>query len=70
MLLRGGTVIDVDGERAADVRVGVGGRIAEVGPSLPAGPREAVTDCAGMLVVPGGVDVHTHLHLPVGSVRV
>ena len=70
MLLRGGTVIDVDGRRAADVRVGDDGRIVSTGPSLGAVPGEAVVECAGKLVVPGGVDVHTHFHLPVGSVRV
>ena len=36
MLIRGGTVVDVDGERAADVRIGDDGRVAEVGPSLAA----------------------------------
>jgi dihydroorotase-like cyclic amidohydrolase len=35
VLLRGGTVVDVDGERPADVLVGVDGRIAAVG----AGPE-------------------------------
>ncbi|MEY2464507.1 MAG: dihydropyrimidinase [Acidimicrobiaceae bacterium] len=70
MLLRGGTVIDVDGERRADVRIGRDGRIAETGPALVEGSGEEVLDCAGTLVVPGGVDVHTHLHLPVGQVRV
>ena len=29
-----------------------------------------VHDAAGKLVVPGGVDVHTHMQLPVGAVRV
>jgi dihydropyrimidinase len=70
VLLRGGTVLDVDGRRPADVRVGRDGRIAEVGEALEPVEGEAVEEVAGRLVVPGGVDAHTHLHLPVGSVRV
>ncbi|HLY81652.1 MAG TPA: dihydropyrimidinase, partial [Acidimicrobiales bacterium] len=70
MLLSGGTVIDVDGTRRADVRVGAGGRIEHTGEGLVPSEGEEVVDCAGQLVVPGGVDVHTHFHLPVGSVRV
>ncbi len=65
MILRGGTVVDVDGERIADVVIGRDGRIA----STP-GDGDDVVDCSGQLVVPGGIDVHTHLHLPVGNVRV
>jgi len=70
VLLTGGIVLDVDGERAASVRIGRDGRIAAVGDDLVAEPGEAVVDCSGRLVVPGGIDVHTHLHLPVGQVRV
>ena len=70
MLLTGGIVIDVDGERAADVRIGRDGRIAAVGPDLAREPGEPTLDCTDRLVIPGGVDVHTHLHLPVGAVRV
>ncbi len=44
MLLYGGTVIDVDGERAADVRVGRDGRIASVGPTLAPEPGEPTVD--------------------------
>jgi dihydropyrimidinase len=69
VLLRGGTLVDVDGTRPADLRVGRDGRIAETGPDLVAGPGETVVGCRGMLVVPGGVDVHTHFRLPVGAVR-
>jgi dihydropyrimidinase len=69
MLLAGGTVIDVDGRRGADVRV-TGGRIVEVAAGLAAHAGEEVVDCTGRLVVPGGIDVHTHFHLPVGAVRV
>ena len=70
MLLYGGTVIDVDGERAAAVRVGRDGRVAAIGADLTPDPGETTVDCTGRLVIPGGVDVHTHMHLPVGQVRV
>jgi dihydropyrimidinase len=70
VLLRGGTVLDVDGERASDVRIGTDGRITENAPALAPASGETVIECAHRLIVPGGVDVHTHLHLPVGSVRV
>jgi len=70
VLLRGGTVLDVDGERRADLRVGRDGRIAAIAATLAPEPGEDVVECAGRLLVPGGVDVHTHLHLPVGEIRV
>jgi len=38
VLVAGGTVIDVDGERPADVRVGRDGRITAVGPALAPEP--------------------------------
>jgi dihydroorotase-like cyclic amidohydrolase len=58
VLLRGGTVLDIDGERVADVLVGPDGRVAEVGAGLVGEPVE---DVSGLLVVPGGVDAHTHM---------
>jgi dihydropyrimidinase len=70
MLLQGGAVIDVDGTRRSDVRVGTDGRVSESGGELTPDDGEEVVDCRGQLVVPGGVDVHTHFHLPVGSIRV
>ncbi|HEX8803722.1 MAG TPA: dihydropyrimidinase [Acidimicrobiales bacterium] len=75
MLLRGGTVVDVDGERVADVRVDAGGAgapggvVRAVAPGLDPEPGEEVVPVDGLLVVPGGVDVHTHMQLPVGAVR-
>ncbi len=69
VLIRGGRVVDVDGDRSADLRVGADGRVAELAPSIPASPGEEVVDAGGRLVVPGGVDAHTHLQLPVGRVR-
>lgn len=66
MLLTGGRVVDVDGDRIADVRTG-GGVVEEVGDLDPV-PGEDVVDATGRLVVPGGIDAHTHLHLPLGAV--
>ncbi len=68
MLVTGGTLIDVDGERVADVRTGPDGRIAEVAPDLTPLPGEEVVDAAGSYVIPGGIDAHTHLHLPLGAI--
>ncbi len=70
MLIRGGRLVDVVGDRGGDLRVGRDGRIDRVAPGLDPLDREEVVDAGGCLVVPGGVDAHTHLHLPVGEVRV
>src|SRR5579871_3424685 len=69
VLITGGTVVDAFGEREADVRIAADGRVAEVGPSLEAAEGEEVADAARCLVVPGGIDAHTHMQLPVGAVR-
>jgi dihydroorotase len=61
-VLRGGTVIDVAGERRVDVRL-VDGRIAETG-DLPADGDAEVIDVTGLVVAPGFVDLHTHLREP------
>jgi dihydroorotase len=45
-----------------DVRV-VGGRIAEIGPGLPVGDSRPY-DAAGCVLLPGLVDLHTHLREP------
>jgi dihydropyrimidinase len=58
MIVRGGTVATVGGSRRADLAV-EGGRIAAIGTDLGADAREVV-DAAGLLVLPGVVDVHTH----------
>jgi dihydropyrimidinase len=70
VLITGGRVVDVDGERDASVRIGTDGRVAEIGPDLITAPGDEVVDASGRLVVPGGVDAHTHLHLQVGAVTV
>ncbi|MEJ7765119.1 MAG: amidohydrolase family protein, partial [Acidimicrobiales bacterium] len=62
LLLRGGTLVDRDGARRADVMV-EGGAIAAVGSDLDANGAE-VLDCGGCWVGPGLVDLHAHLRQP------
>ncbi len=63
LLVRGGTVVTADGSLRADVLC-EGGRIAAVGPGLAAPTGCEVVDAGGMLVMPGGIDPHTHMELP------
>ena len=61
-VLQGGEILDRGGRRTLDVAVDDGsGLVAEVGPSL-VGDR--VLDATSCSVVPGLVDLHTHLRQP------
>ena len=63
LVLRGGRLVDpangVDGEQ--DVAL-ADGRVADVAASIEARPGDRVLDVAGLLVVPGLIEVHVHLH--------
>lgn len=59
-LISGGTVVSDAGAVTADVLV-ADERIVAVGASL--GPADRTIDATGRYVIPGGVDVHTHLDL-------
>jgi dihydropyrimidinase len=37
-------------------------------PSLPANPADHAIDASGMYVMPGGIDAHTHLDMPLGDI--
>ena len=65
-LIRGGTVVTATDTSVGDVGI-VGGKISEIGSNLPAEGTGKVIDARGMLVMPGGIDVHTHLDMPFGG---
>ena len=64
-LIRHGTVVTGAGAAVADVLVD-GERIAQVGAQLAA-TADRTVDAAGKYVLPGGIDVHTHLDMPLGD---
>jgi dihydropyrimidinase len=61
-LIRGGTLILADQTKECDVRI-VGETIEEIGDGLPTAGAEII-DAKGKLILPGGVDPHTHFDLP------
>jgi dihydropyrimidinase len=67
-LITGGTVVTADGSYEADVLVD-GETIAQIGRSLPAGgvTADETIDATGKYVIPGAIDVHTHMELPFGG---
>src|SRR3712207_6447304 len=62
LLIRGGTVVNADASRRADVLV-EGETIAAVGESLDVPTGAEIVDAGGALVMPGGIDPHTHMEL-------
>ncbi|MCB1883935.1 MAG: dihydropyrimidinase [Geminicoccaceae bacterium] len=64
LLIKGGTVVNADREERADVLLGDDGKIAAVGPDLEAPTGAETIDAHGCLVMPGGIDPHTHMEMP------
>ncbi len=63
LLLKGGTVIDPANGRRGVLDVAVrAGRVAAVARDLPVQDAAKVLDTSGLLVVPGLIDLHTHVY--------
>src|SRR6187455_3572249 len=63
VLLKGGTIVTADQTYRADVLC-ADGKIAAIGEKLDAPARTEVVDAGDQLVMPGGIDPHTHMQLP------
>jgi len=63
LIIRGATVVTAEHEFRADV-VCAEGVITAVGPGLSAPADAKVVDGTGKLLLPGGIDPHTHMQLP------
>ena len=60
-IIRGGTVVDGTGFPRYRADVGLaGGKVAQIGGRMEAGPNTRVLDASGSIVAPGFVDLHTH----------
>ena len=67
-LIKNGRIVTAVDDYTADILI-VDGRIETIGRSLAAGADVEVHDAAGLVVLPGGVDVHTHLDWDFGSAQ-
>jgi dihydropyrimidinase len=66
-LIANGTVVTAEGSYPADVLID-GERIAQIGSRLGGEATvDETIDAAGKYVIPGGIDVHTHMELPFGG---
>lgn len=68
LLITNGTVVNADSSERADVLV-VDGKIIAVDEKIAQDGNSKVIDAADLLVIPGGIDPHTHLDMPVGSIH-
>src|SRR3979409_2612145 len=65
-IITNGRVVTASDTYASDVAIS-NGKIAAIGQSLPRENASRVIDAAGKYVLPGGIDVHTHLDMPFGG---
>ena len=61
LILKGGTIVNQDGEGVRDLAV-AGGRIAAIG-EVGSSAAEVI-DCRGLHVLPGVIDSHVHMREP------
>src|SRR6478752_4220994 len=65
-IVRNGSVVTATDTYKADVAI-TNGKIVAIGNDLPAESATKILDASGKLVLPGGIDVHTHLDMPFGG---
>jgi dihydropyrimidinase len=64
-LVKNGTVVTASDRYDADIYIDKG-HVTLIGQGLNV-PADTVVDASGKLVMPGGIDVHTHLDMPFGG---
>jgi dihydropyrimidinase len=67
-IITNGRVVTATDTYASDVAIR-DGRVAAIGQKLPHDNATKIIDAAGKYVLPGGIDVHTHLDMPFGGTK-
>jgi len=65
-LIQNGTIVNADSTVNADLLI-EGAAIKEIRAGIPASSADTVVDARGLLLLPGGIDAHTHLDMPFGG---
>src|SRR5262245_31694114 len=65
-LIQNGTVVTEDKAFPADILI-EGETIKEIRAGISPAPAHQTLDATGMLLLPGGIDAHTHLDMPFGG---
>jgi dihydropyrimidinase len=65
-LIQHGTIVNADSTVRADLLID-GSIIKEIRANIPSSSAETVVDATGLLLLPGGIDAHTHLDMPFGG---
>src|SRR5580700_6550881 len=65
-VIRNGTIVTASDTYVADIGINAE-KISAIAAELPIENAGQVIDAAGLLVIPGGIDVHTHLDMPFGG---
>src|SRR5271170_5490339 len=68
IIITNGRVVTATDTYASDVAIS-NGKITAIGQNLPRDNATKLIDAAGKYVLPGGIDVHTHLDMPFGGTK-
>ena len=66
VLIQHGTIVNADTTINADVLID-NGIIKEIRRGIPTTAAQTIVDATGLLLLPGGIDAHTHLDMPFGG---
>jgi len=66
LIIANGAVVTATDTSNADIGIS-GGKVTAIAQSLPRENATKVVDAKGRYVLPGGIDVHTHLDMPFGG---
>ncbi|NNF06552.1 MAG: dihydropyrimidinase [Candidatus Eisenbacteria bacterium] len=65
VLIKNGKIVNAESSVEADIFID-GETVTKIAPAIDT-PADTVIDAKGKLVIPGGIDVHTHMELPFGG---